>query len=308
MSPSPDSTAALEPGSATDGADLAAAWIAHLQRSGVRMLPRPIPEHVSQWQSMLSAAATSAPTARSDRPVTQSVTPAGVESQTDARSVSPSIPASVRPATRLEPVAKVVALAESYPMPLPVVDRQSRMEGLAESVQACTRCPELSRCRTQTVFGEGSLEPRFVFFGEGPGADEDRTGRPFVGRAGELLNKMITACRLRREDTYILNTVKCRPPGNRNPDASEIEQCREYYQQQLELLQPEYIVCLGAVAARTLLQTKLSVGRLRQRIHRYRDSKVIATYHPAYLLRNPDAKRAAWADLQMMLRDAGLLT
>jgi uracil-DNA glycosylase family 4 len=145
-----------------------------------------------------------------------------------------------------------------------------------------------------------------VFFGEGPGAEEDRTGRPFVGKAGDLLTKMIEACTLRREDVYILNTVKCRPPGNRNPELDETENCREYYQRQLAILRPEYIVCLGAISSQELLRSKLSVGRLRGKFHRYFESKVLVTYHPAYLLRNPAAKKATWTDLQLMLQDAGI--
>ena len=148
--------------------------------------------------------------------------------------------------------------------------------------------------------------PRVAFFGEGPGADEDRSGRPFVGKAGKLLTKMIEACSFRREDVYILNTVKCRPPGNRNPEPTELDQCRDYFEKQLQILQPEYIVCLGAVSSQTLLRSKASVGRLRGKFHRYFDSKVLVTYHPAYLLRNPSAKKAAWQDLQIMLRDAGI--
>ena len=117
---------------------------------------------------------------------------------------------------------------------------------------------------------------------------------------------MIEACTLKREDVYILNTVKCRPPGNRNPEGDELENCRTFYQQQLDFLRPEYIVCLGAVSAQELLTTKLSVGRLRGTLHQYFASKVLVTYHPAYLIRNPAAKKAAWADLQMLMRDAGL--
>ena len=139
-----------------------------------------------------------------------------------------------------------------------------------------------------------------------PGADEDRSGRPFVGRAGQLLTKMIEACTLKRDDVYIFNTVKCRPPGNRNPEPDELANCRPYYQAQLEVLRPEYIVCLGSVSAQELLQSRLSVGRLRGSFHRYHDSKVLVTYHPAYLLRNPAAKKAAWQDLQLMLKDAGI--
>lgn len=177
---------------------------------------------------------------------------------------------------------------------------------MAAVVADCTKCSVLSQCRTQTVFGEGTPKPRFLFFGEGPGADEDQTGRPFVGKAGQLLTKMIEACHLSREQIYITNSVKCRPPGNRNPDPTEVGNCREYFEQQFEILRPEYIICLGAVPSQALLKTKLSIGRLRQTFHTYRDSKVLAIYHPAYLLRNPDAKRAAWADLQLLMKDAGL--
>jgi DNA polymerase len=178
---------------------------------------------------------------------------------------------------------------------------------LSEQVAACTRCEALSKCRTQTVFGEGNVTPRVVFFGEAPGRDEDLSGRPFVGKAGQLLTKMIKACQFQREDVYILNTVKCRPPNNRNPEPTEVENCREYFEAQLNLLRPEYIVCLGLVSAQALLRTKLSVGKMRGRFHNHFDSKVIVTYHPSYLLRNPAAKKAAWEDLQIMLRDAGLI-
>ncbi|MGV3485736.1 MAG: uracil-DNA glycosylase, partial [Planctomycetaceae bacterium] len=141
---------------------------------------------------------------------------------------------------------------------------------------------------------------------EAPGADEDASGRPFVGRAGQLLTKMIEACTFTREDVFILNTIKCRPPGNRNPEPGEVENCRPYLERQLEIIQPEYIVCLGLVAAQAILHTKLSVGRLRGQFHEYRGSKVLVTYHPSYLLREPAVKKAAWADLQFLLRDMGI--
>ncbi len=217
-------------------------------------------------------------------------------------------PPASTPIRRTDSVPAFAGADGSYAGPsLPAAERKAFLETLAAEVSTCVRCPVLSKCRTKTVFGEGSVTPRFVFFGEGPGADEDRSGRPFVGRAGELLTKMIEACKLRREDNYILNTVKCRPPANRNPEPDEIENCRGYFEQQLATLRPEYIVCLGAISAQTLLKSKLPVGRLRGEIHAYHDSKVIVTYHPAYLLRNPAAKKAAWDDLQMMMRDAGLL-
>lgn len=216
-------------------------------------------------------------------------------------------PASNRPAGRLDPVAAVTVSGEPYPgESLSLPQRQVKLDELGLQVSACEHCGQLASCRTRTVFGEGAAQPRFVFFGEAPGQDEDLSGRPFVGRAGELLTKMIEACTLRREDTYILNTVKCRPPGNRNPEPEEIANCRPYYQTQLRILRPEYIVCLGAVSAQELLQSRLSVGRLRGSMHRYHDSKVLVTYHPAYLLRNPAAKRAAWHDLQALMKDAGI--
>ncbi|MDA9778965.1 uracil-DNA glycosylase [Rubripirellula sp.] len=187
---------------------------------------------------------------------------------------------------------------------LPDPQRHQCLIELSGQVASCQRCPNLASKRTQTVFGEGSVRPRVVFFGEAPGADEDRTGRPFVGAAGQLLTKMIAACKFDRQEVYILNTIKCRPPNNRNPEEEERANCREYYQAQLNLLRPEYIICLGAVAAQELLQSKVSVGSLRGKFHRYHDSKVLVTYHPAYLLRDPSRKRAAWEDLQIMLRDA----
>ncbi len=178
---------------------------------------------------------------------------------------------------------------------------------LAAEVAGCTACPGLVQSRTQTVFGEGDLAAKVCFFGEAPGADEDRQGRPFVGRSGELLTRMIQACRLAREEVYILNTVKCRPPHNRNPDRDELGNCRHFFETQLELIHPEYIVCLGAVAAHTLLNSKASVGQLRGRFHVYRNSKVVVTYHPSYLLREPKAKRFAWDDLRMLMADQGVI-
>jgi len=142
--------------------------------------------------------------------------------------------------------------------------------------------------------------------GEAPGADEDRQGLPFVGRAGQLLTDIIVkAMKLRREDVYILNTIKCRPPGNRTPLPQEVANCREYLDQQLAILRPEFICCLGAVAAQNLLGTTASIGQLRGRIHDSRGIKVVCTYHPAYLLRTPAAKRQTWDDIQMLMKEMG---
>jgi DNA polymerase len=148
--------------------------------------------------------------------------------------------------------------------------------------------------------------PRICFFGEAPGADEDRSGRPFVGAAGQLLDRIIQASGLKREEVYILNTVKCRPPENRNPTDQEIAQCRGYFESQFEILRPEFIVCLGLVAAKSILKDAPSIGRLRGRLHRYRGAQVIVTYHPSYLLRTPSAKGATWEDMKMLLTAMGL--
>ncbi len=177
---------------------------------------------------------------------------------------------------------------------------------LAERVARCTRCPELVDNRTQTVFGVGSPQARLCFLGEAPGADEDRQGEPFVGKAGQLLDKIIQACTLRREDVYILNVLRCRPPNNRTPTAEEAAQCFEYDEATLQIIAPQYICCLGTVAAQTLLNTPLSLKNLRGRFYRYRGAKVLCTYHPAYLLRNPEAKRLVWEDMKLLMRDMGI--
>lgn len=188
------------------------------------------------------------------------------------------------------------------------LDLESRIEQLKileNEVAGCTKCPELSLCRNNTVFGVGNTQSELCFLGEGPGADEDRQGEPFVGQAGQLLNKIIAACKMSREEVYILNTVKCRPPGNRNPSDSELENCWPYAIQQLEILQPKFICCLGSVAARTLLETRQSIGKMRGQFFKFRDSQVVVTYHPAYLLRNPSAKRQVWDDMKMLLAAMG---
>ena len=183
---------------------------------------------------------------------------------------------------------------------------QQELQVLKEQVAQCVLCDELVAHRKQTVFGVGNPGARLCFLGEGPGADEDRIGEPFVGRAGELLNKIIEACGLRREDVYILNVVKCRPPGNRNPLPSEAANCLPFLQAQLATIQPEFICCLGAVAAQTLLETDAGIGALRGRWHTYADQKVLCPYPPAYLLRNPSAKRSVWEDMQLLIQAMGL--
>ena len=201
---------------------------------------------------------------------------------------------------------KLLALGDSRPAPLPLAQRQAALQVLNAEVKRCTRCPALVANRTQTVFGVGNLQPRLCFFGEAPGADEDREGEPFVGRAGQLLNKIIEACTLKREDVYILNVLKCRPPGNRAPEEAEVDCCRQFFERQLEILRPDFICCLGASAAKALLHTAFSIGKLRGRFYDFRGAKVICTYHPAYLLRNPAAKRDVWDDMQILMKEMGI--
>ena len=170
----------------------------------------------------------------------------------------------------------------------------------------CTACEELCSQRTQTVFGVGDPNARLCFLGEAPGADEDRLGEPFVGKAGQLLTKIIEAMSLTRDDVYILNILKCRPPGNRNPLPEEVVNCRSFFERQIELIDPEYICCLGSVAAQNLLNTTTSIGRLRGEFHDWNGRKVMATYHPAYLLRSPDKKKLVWEDMKILMGEMGI--
>ncbi len=268
----------------------------HLQRCGVTLLPT-------------SAVVAAPPPAVADTVPLRAAAPVPPAAPPGAELAPPPVFGQpVAPATVAASVTPpLFAVAEPYQGPsLPLAERVARLQTLAAEVAQCPRCEVLACSRKNTVFGEGHAAARVCFFGEGPGADEDATGRPFVGRSGQLLTKMIEACTFSREQVYILNTVKCRPPGNRNPDPAEIANCRPYFEEQFEIIRPDYIVCLGLVAAQTLLNSTLSIGKLRSRFHHYRGSKVLATYHPSYLLRNPNAKREAWADLKMLMRDMGI--
>jgi DNA polymerase len=177
---------------------------------------------------------------------------------------------------------------------------------LREEIGDCTRCPLAFQGRHTIVFGDGDPQARLLFVGEGPGADEDAQGLPFVGRAGQLLNNMITAMGLSREQVYIANIVKCRPPQNRTPDPEEARTCSPFLFRQIEIVKPEVIVALGATAATYLLNVKSSLAALRGRIHTAHNSKLIVTYHPAYLLRDPRQKKETWIDLQIAMRELGL--
>jgi DNA polymerase len=170
----------------------------------------------------------------------------------------------------------------------------------------CTRCKLHKQGRKQIVFGVGNPRATLMFIGEGPGADEDQQGEPFVGRAGQLLNKMIEAMGLKRSDVYIANVVKCRPPGNRTPERDECETCMPFLMRQVEAINPKVIVALGAVAAKNLLQMNSSMGEMRSRSYDFRGARLFVTYHPAYLLRDPRQKSEAWKDLQQVMKYLGL--
>jgi DNA polymerase len=182
-----------------------------------------------------------------------------------------------------------------------VEDRRQALAVLSATIKNCPRCADLVATRTQTVFGVGKVDAEICFIGEAPGADEDAQGEPFVGAAGQLLNKIIVACGMKREEVYICNILKCRPPGNRTPLANEAANCREYLDKQLELVQPRFICALGACAAQNLLGTTQSIGRLRGSLQHYKGIPVWCTYHPAYLLRSPEKKRDVWEDMKKLL-------
>jgi uracil-DNA glycosylase family 4 len=214
------------------------------------------------------------------------------------------------------PAATEVPVSETY-TPTPVTNKEaplttspqpvdSDLSVIQSEVAACTACHELATTRTQTVFGVGNPNARLVFLGEAPGANEDEQGEPFVGRAGQLLTKIIEACTLMREDVFILNILKCRPPGNRNPAPDEVANCSGFLNRQLAVIKPEFICCLGAVAAQTLLQTKTPIGKLRGSFHDYQGFRVLCTYHPAYLLRDPNKKRDTWDDMQILMAAMGI--
>jgi len=182
---------------------------------------------------------------------------------------------------------------------------RERLAAMQEMVAKCTLCEELVANRTNTVYGDGSPQPELVFVGEAPGADEDARGLPFVGRAGKLLDKIIAAMGFKREEVYICNVLKCRPPNNRNPLPAEAANCWPFLREQLETIKPKLIVTLGAPATKRLMGTEESIGRMRGAVHDYHGTPLIATYHPAYLLRSPNQKGKVWDDMKMALKVLG---
>ena len=228
------------------------------------------------------------------------VTPPSVAPSASQKSVTAAKTSAAAPAAAILPAAAAPSLFESF-------DRikDDSLPRIREDIGDCTRC-KLHKGRTNIVFGVGNPKAELVFVGEGPGHDEDLKGEPFVGRAGRLLTDMIKAMGLQREDVYIANVVKCRPPENRLPEKDEIATCSPYLLRQLDVIRPKVICCLGSCASQTLLQTTQGISKFRGEWFDFRGAKLIATYHPAYLLRNPPAKSEVWKDLQKVMAVLGL--
>jgi uracil-DNA glycosylase family 4 len=203
------------------------------------------------------------------------------------------------------PPRKPIAAPPQITGVIPHSEREAALKVIREDIGDCTRCA-LHKGRNKIVFADGSPQARLMFVGEGPGADEDAQGLPFVGRAGQLLNNMITAMGLKREEVYIANIVKCRPPGNRTPEPEEANTCSPFLFRQIDVVRPEVIVALGATAATYLLGQRQPLAGLRGRVHAFRGAQLIVTYHPAFLLRDPRQKKEAWADLQIAMKELGL--
>ncbi len=223
---------------------------------------------------------------------------------TSATIHSTSIPASFQEENPIPP-RKHLPAAPEIAGAVPAADRAAALQLIRDEIGDCTRCA-LHKGRNKIVFGDGDPAARLMFVGEGPGADEDAQGLPFVGKAGQLLNNMITAMGLKREEVYIANVVKCRPPGNRVPEQEEGATCSPFLFRQIDVVRPKVLVALGATAATWLLGVRQPLAGLRGRVHAVRGTQLIVTYHPAYLLRDPRQKKEAWSDLQIAMKELGL--
>ena len=261
-------------------------------------VPSSLERHLARWAEAYGADLTVPPgevAPRAESP------PADKEA---AAAASPAQPAAPEPAKTQAPVPRPTKTAESAPAPAD--GPGAALAALRAEVLPCTRC-KLHTGRRMTVFGEGSATARVMFVGEAPGAKEDQSGRPFVGPAGQLLDRIIEgAMGLRRTDVFIANINKCRPPNNRAPDAEEVAACLPYLKQQVAIVQPEVIVCLGRTAAQNLLGSTESTTAMRRKQHEYADTPVIVTWHPAYLLREPSRKRETWEDIKKVNQLLGL--
>ncbi len=261
-----------------------------------RHIPPPLPEESSQTSE--SIATHPQPAQIISVKPSPNATETAIQLSVTDYAPSPAV-SQVSSPTNLEPplLDDTQILAESSPAP------KLDWHTLQNQVATCTAC-ELAKTRTNTVFGVGNQQADLMLIGEGPGADEDAQGEPFVGKAGRLLNDMLYAIGLKREDVYIANVIKCRPPNNRNPNTHELTCCTTFLQQQITQINPKLIVAVGRVSAQYLLATQITIGKLRGQRFEYGDNKIplIATYHPAYLLRRPSEKRQSWRDLQFIIK------
>ncbi len=239
--------------------------------------PEPVAIAVEEPASVVAASAEPAPILNQQAPEDQAIAP--------------------RKPITAPPLVTTAALAAG--------DKASALQLIRDDLGECTRCA-LHKGRNKIVFADGDPNARLMFVGEGPGADEDAQGLPFVGRAGQLLNNMIAAMGLKREEVYIANIVKCRPPGNRTPEPDEANTCSPFLFRQIDVVRPQVLVALGATAATYLLGQRQPLAGLRGRVHAFRGMQLIVTYHPAFLLRDPRQKKEAWADLQIAMRELGL--
>ncbi len=265
--------------------------------------PAPVPEPPAPSQAEAHTPSPAAP------PQVEPVAPP----PTPPAAAPPMPPAPrARPAAAFAPPASAGSMFEESGFdtpPVPAEERPAILAASAAEVAKCLRCPHLAATRTQTVYGCGTPTARLMFIGEAPGADEDRLGQPFVGRAGQLLTDMITkGMGLRREDVYIANVLKCRPPENRTPTPDEAANCSSYLEHQISVVRPEFLCLLGKTAAMGVLGVAptTSLSSLRRRWHNHRGIRTLVTYHPSYLLRTPEAKKDAWEDLQILMKEMGL--
>ena len=287
----------------------------HLAEVGVTHLPYVELQKPLQPQQKATKSAQSKVTSAAEGKAADDVAAKGRKSPKSATAGAAEMR---RPATGLRSVEELQVTDANRPEPLIEVQdllkqnltdspqKQEALCSLAAIVAKCRRCTELATTRKQTVFGVGDPNARIMFIGEAPGADEDAQGEPFVGEAGQLLNKIITACKMTREEIYICNVLRCRPPGNRNPLPQEASNCREFLDAQIKIVQPEYIICWGAVAAQNLLHETRAVGKLRRQFFTYNGAKVLCTYHPSYLLRNASAKKEVWEDMKFFMLELGV--
>lgn len=296
----------------------------HWNRSGLSFIPSSNPQDVAaakDWLELQEAqffiATAPLPSAREEPPAAPRERPDSL--RLDSTSKSTEASAVVAPSAKeLEPTGvsfrgpangtelPVMGTFQPWENALDLPSRTAKLAQWDQQVKTCRKCEEIACRRQRTVFGSGPSNARIVMFGEAPEAEEDRKGESFLGPAGQLLDKILVASGLKREEVYILNALKCRPPNSRTPMDAEIENCRPFFESQLEIIQPDYIVCWGSIAVRAVLRSTESIGRLRGRFHAYRGAKVLVTYPPSYLLRNVDAKRLTWEDMKMLMRELGI--